>query len=68
MGINTQRNCDHILSFGYIADNFEVLWAFSANPGQAQRILYSYNIFMRYCMQSDWLRTSRAIIQELGLL
>ena len=49
MGINTQRNSDHILSFGYIADNFEVLWAFSANPGQAQRILYSYNIFMRYC-------------------
>lgn len=35
MGINTQRNCDHTLSSGYIIDNFEVLWKFSVNPYQA---------------------------------
>ena len=44
-----QRNLDHISSTGYIANHFEVLWAFSALLDQSQQICYSYNSVVRYC-------------------
>ena len=44
-----QRNLDHILSTGYIAIHFEVLWAFSALFDQSQQICYSYNSVVRNC-------------------
>ena len=35
---NTQRKIDHILSYRYIADPFEVLSSFSAMPDEPQPI------------------------------
>ena len=49
MGTNKQRSLDHILSSEYSTNHFEVLWAFSAVPDQAQRICYPYITFVRYC-------------------
>ena len=44
-----QKNLDHISSTGYIANHFEVLWAFSALFDQSQQICYSYNSVVRNC-------------------